>query len=372
MTIFHLPDLGEGLTEAEIVTWHVAKGDHVTTDQPLLSVETEKAVVEIPSPHSGRIKILMVEAGDVINVGAPLVEFYDGKPADTGTVVGEIEAQTKKGFPQPDLSAIAVQTTEKKSTVKAAPAVRAYAQKMGVELTTITPTGHAGEITREDVEEARKSVERWVGAEKLRSIRRIMARNMAIAQAEVARATVMDDADIDAWKEDANIMTRLIRAIVYACKREPSLNAWYDHRRGERLLHKSVNLGIAVDTVEGLFVPLLKQAEQKSAVEVKEQLERLKSGIDQRTLAPDELRGHTISLSNFGSIRGRYGELMIVPPQVAIIGAGRVAPRVIPLNDTVTIHNLLPLSLAFDHRAVTGAEAARFLEALILDLQKPN
>ena len=192
--IFTLPDLGEGLQEAEIVAWHVAEGDHVVADQPLVSVETEKAVVEIPSPRAGRIARLMGAVGDIVKTGAPLVAFAEGPAADTGAVVGELPGAEARREP-----------AEKKTAgarVKAAPAVRALARRLGVDLAAVVPSGPQGRVTRADVERAAGAAaaeEAGAPEEPLRGPRRAMARNMARARAEVAHATLTDEADIEAW-----------------------------------------------------------------------------------------------------------------------------------------------------------------------------
>src|SRR5213592_4586061 len=233
MRQFILPDLGEGLEEAEIVTWHVNEGDRVVVDQPLVSVETDKAVVEVPSPQSGRIARLFGGKGDLVKVGAPLVEFAEGAQEDTGTVVGELGREEK--------AAPAAETVIEPAparTLQVLPAVRALARKLDVDLNLVQASGPGGTITRADVERAAKSMAEAGPAEPLRGMRRAMAQRMAAAHAEVVAATVTDDADIGGWRygEDASI--RLIRAIAAACKAEPALNAWYG--AGARRMFKRI------------------------------------------------------------------------------------------------------------------------------------
>jgi len=372
MKIFALPDLGEGLQDAELVAWHVAAGDHVVADQPLASVETEKAVVEIPSPRSGHIARLCAEPGDRVKVGAPLVEFEDAAHADEGAVVGELpEPQS----PEPAKDAGAAPRGP--SPIKAAPAVRALAKRLGVDLQRVAPTGADGSISTADVEAASRTAADQVPApqaagERLTATRRAMAGNMARAHAEVVPATVCDDADVDAWPADADVLLRLIRAIVAGVAAEPALNAWYDGRTETLQRRPDVDLGIAVETEAGLIVPVLRGANRLTAGALVAESARLKDGARNRTLPPSELRGPSITLSNFGMIGGRYAQLVVVPPQVAILGAGRLARRVVAGAQGPIVRRTLPLSLTFDHRAVTGAEAARFLGGVIADLQRPD
>jgi 2-oxoisovalerate dehydrogenase E2 component (dihydrolipoyl transacylase) len=360
MSVFVLPDLGEGLQEAELVEWHVAAGDHVVADQPLVSVETEKAVVEVPSPQSGRVARLCVAPGERVKVGAALVEFAEGEHADTGTVVGELAPAA----PQP-----AAAPTPAGSAVRAAPAVRALAQRLGVELAVVTATGPGGAVTSADVERAARALTEAGPAEALAGVRRAMAANMARSHAEVVPATVSDEADIEAWAAGTDTTIRLVRAIAAGCRAAPALNAWYDGRSQERRLLPQIDLGLAVDTEDGLFVPVLRNVAGRGAADLRHGIERMKADVRARKVPVAELRGQTFTLSNFGMFAGRFAALVIVPPQVAILGAGRIGRRPVVMSDgAIAAHRILPLSLTFDHRAVTGGEAARFLAAAIADL----
>jgi pyruvate dehydrogenase E2 component (dihydrolipoamide acetyltransferase) len=365
MRQFLLPDLGEGLEEAEIVSWHVTEGDHVVADQPLVSVETDKAVVEVPSPHSGRIARLFGAKGDLVKVGAPLVEFAEGPEADTGTVVGELRQEEPE---RPTRGAPAGAGGPK--PIQVLPAVRALARKLEVDLNVVHPTGPDGTITRADVERAAKSLTEAGPAEPLRGMRRAMAQRMAAAHAEVVPANVTEEADIGDWRPGEDATIRLVRGIAAACKAEPSLNAWYNAAAGERRLVKRVDIGIAVDTEGGLIVPVLRNVGDRDAHDLRAGLNRMRADAAARSIPPEELRGATITLSNFGMIGGRFANLVVVPPQVAIIGAGRIAQRVMVHEGQPAVRAVLPLSLTFDHRVVNGGEAARFLVALKLDLER--
>ncbi len=365
MSTFHLPDLGEGLQEAEIVAWHVAAGDHVVADQPLVSIETEKAVVEVPSPQSGRIARLCAETGARVKVGAALVEFAEGPHADTGTVVGELA-------PSAPPSPAAAPPAPPAAGVRAAPAVRALAGRLGVDLGAVTPTGPGGTVLSADVERAARARTGAGPAEMLRGVRRSMAQNMARSHAEIVPASVHDEADIEAWPTGSDVTIRLIRAIREAARAEPALNAWYDGEKMERRRLERIDLGLAVDTEDGLFVPVLHNVGTRDAADLRAGIERMKADLKARRVPVAELRGATITLSNFGMFAGRYAELVIVPPQVAILGAGRIARRPVVAEGRIVAHRLLPLSLTFDHRAVTGGEAARFLKAAIADLERAD
>ncbi len=484
---FHLPDLGEGLPDATIVEWFVKVGDSIQLDEPLISMETAKAVVEVPSPCSGRVLKLAGGEGDIVATGSVLAEFeidasapqraeaqdtghhhgapaaakaatevaadptpaaspesVEPKSADAGTVVGAMQVSDQVRTEQ----AVSV------GGVKAMPAVRALARKLGVDLSRVAPSGAGGIVTLADVKQAaasgnagllpspvgrgvggegqtlpqlpsrpsppappRPSLERgrsepsepmarelgsspqWErGAERtavsasgkplatrppgasptlgqpepLRGVRRNMARVMAQAQAEVVLTTIVDDADLHAWAGKQDITARLVRAIVAACRDVPELNAWLDGDKLTRTLHAQVDLGIAVDTPEGLFVPALRNADMLDPRGIRQGIERLRAQVADRSIASSELTGYTISLSNFGMFAGRYATPVVVPPCVAIVGAGRLSNDVVAVIGGIEVHRRLPISLSFDHRAVTGGEAARFLRAMLDDLALSN
>ena len=363
MTAFILPDLGEGLREAEVVAWHVAAGDHVVVDQPLLSVETEKAVVEIPSPRSGHVARLLAHAGERVPVGAPLLEFEEGPHAETGTVVGELAQSTAAAPAGPAISSASPRA-------RATPAVRARAHALGVDLAKVQPSGPEGTATLADVENAAAVPGARQGA--LRGARRAMAANMVRAGREVVAATVQDVADIERWftgRED--ITLRLIRAVIAGCTAEPALNASFEAETLSVRSNASIDLGLAIDSPDGLFVPVLRDVARSAPEDWRRQIDAAKRGVEERSLTPAELRDPTITLSNFGTIGGQHAALVIMPPQVAILGVGRARDQAVRADQGIAMHPLLPLSLTFDHRAVTGGEAARFLRAVIVDLEKP-
>lgn len=367
MKIFKLPVLGEGLQEAEIVKWHVAVGDEVQADQPMVSVETAKALVDIPAPYSGRIVKLYGAPGEIAHIGAPLVGFEgEGGGPDAGTVVGKVEVGQKVVSSEPAAAVPAA------GGIKATPAVRALARKLNVDLAMVTPTGADGLTTAHDVQRAAKVLAETGPIELLRGVRRVMAQNMELANAEVASATIMDDADIESWQAGTSVMLRLIRALVAGCRAEPALNAWYDSEKIGRWVLKKIDIGIAVDTPDGLLVPVLRNVESRSEEDLSRGLERLVADARARKVPPEELRGNTITLSNYGTIAGRYASPVVLPPTVAILGAGKIGKQVVVVDDQPAVRRMLPLSLTFDHRVVTGGEAGRFLNAVIADLQSPE
>ncbi|QIL21570.1 dihydrolipoamide acetyltransferase family protein [Thermomonas sp. HDW16] len=436
---FLLPDLGEGLPDATIVEWYVKEGDVIRLDDNLVSMETAKAVVDVPSPVSGKVLKLAGAAGDIIVTGTMLAEFEvdaslpqraegqdtghhhgptheESKPAaapaakadgDAGTVVGAMQVG----------DAVVTQAAVAVGGVKAMPAVRAMARKLGVDIARVAPSGADGTVSMDDVKRAAADGSAKPGAapartgaqvaaasvaapapasrstlsqsgkpmrtqppgvaatgqpEQLKGVRRNMARVMADAHAQVVPTTLVDDADLHAWSGRQDITARLVRAIVVACKTVPALNAWFDGANLTRTLHPHVDIGIAVDTDDGLFVPALRNADMLDAGGVRAAIKRLRAQVEDRSIPSGELSGYTISLSNFGMFAGRYATPVVVPPCVAIVGAGKLSHDVVAVMGGIEVHRRMPISLTFDHRACTGGEAARFLAALLDDLAQPS
>ncbi|GAB2555558.1 dihydrolipoamide acetyltransferase family protein [Rhodanobacter koreensis] len=451
---FYLPDLGEGLPDATVVEWHVKVGDNIKLDAPLCSMETAKAVVDVPSPYTGKVTKLHGAPGDIIETGAALAEFEPdpnakqraeaestghhhgpkksvGSPAADAShkVVasddgGEIESNDKKADREDEGTVVGamvsgshvhVEQAASIGGVKAVPAVRALAKKLKVDLARVRPSGADGVVTMKDVKDAAANGSAALGAvpasagrhlapelpqpepartttslagkpvrtappsvqasgqpEQLKGVRRNMARVMADAHAQVVPTTLVDDADLHAWIGKQDITARLIRAIVFACKTVPALNAWFDGKNLTRTLHPHVDIGIAVDTDDGLFVPALRNADMLDGAGVRGAIKRLRTQVEDRSIPASELSGYTISLSNFGMFAGRYATPVVVPPTVAIVGAGKLSHDVVAVIGGIEVHRRMPLSLTFDHRAATGGEAARFLKAMLDDLALPN
>jgi pyruvate dehydrogenase E2 component (dihydrolipoamide acetyltransferase) len=473
---FLLPDLGEGLPDATIVEWYVKEGDVIKLDENLVSMETAKAVVDVPSPVSGKVLKLAGGPGDIVVTGTMLAEFeidpslpqraegqdtghHHGAAADHGVgsqdpapddrVVASDEggAIPAKGAPAPkghadgaaaakrdDAGTVvgAMQSSDAVRSeaavavggVKAMPAVRATARKLGVDIARVRASGPDGTVTMADVKQAAADGSAKAGGaphaaaapapmragpmatapapaaaaaqrstlsqagkpmrtqppgvaatgqpEQLKGVRRNMARVMADAHAQVVPTTLVDDADLHAWLGKQDITARLIRSIVAACKAVPALNAWFDGQSLSRTMHPHVDIGIAVDTDDGLFVPALRNADMLDPQGVRAGIQRLRTQVESRTIPASELAGYTISLSNFGMFAGRYATPVVVPPCVAIVGAGKLSHDVVAVMGGIEVHRRMPISLTFDHRAATGGEAARFLKALLDDLALPQ
>jgi pyruvate dehydrogenase E2 component (dihydrolipoamide acetyltransferase) len=358
MSIFTLPDLGEGLQNAEIVNWLVAVGDTVALDQPIVALETAKAIVEVPSPFKGKIKQLHGRPGEVINIGAVLVEFELSEPSsndvrDTGTVAGTV-AVGNTVVDEPVVMRQATTQGQVKAPIKTTPAVRALAQRLNIDLSTVTPSGPGGSITAQDIETA-----------PLRGMRRTMAQSLAAAHAQVVPVTLSEDAILSPTRDYRDITVDIILSLIKACATEPALNAWYNSEAGTRQLFTEVNLGIAMDSSDGLRVPVIKKAETLSATQIRAELDRYKTAVADKTIKPAEMQGASFVLSNFGKFTGRYANPLVVPPTVAILGCGQWRKMPVVKEDKIVVGTVLPLSLTVDHRVITGGEAARFLKCLI-------
>ena len=388
MSTFNLPDLGEGLAEAEILEWHVKVGDHVRVDQPMLSVETAKAVVEVPAPYSGVVTALRFAPGDIVPTGSPLIDF------DSGTVVGSMPATSEEELVEK--ATVGAARGAGNIQGRAVPAARALAKHLKVDIAGVLGSGRTGLITLDDVlaaanigpssnggtasnggaapASAREAgdIPPDASVEPLRGVRRAMAHSMSLSRDQVAGSTVCDDADIHHWTQRGDYMLRLLRAVVFACRAEPALNAWYDPSSQSRTLLRHIDLAIAVDTAAGLTIPVLRGIENKSMDELRAAILAQKEAARERRTRAEDLRDFTLMLSNFGTLAGRYGIPLVVPPAVAILGAGKVREDAVAVSGQVQAHRRMPLSLSFDHRCITGGEACRFLAAVIADLDKPN
>lgn len=365
MNIFNLPDLGEGLPDAEIHEWFVKVGDTVKLDQPLVSMETAKAVVDVPCPQDGVITKLFGQPGDVLKTGSPLVSFEAlVTKIDKGTVVGNLEESHEISE---DNFTIGTNSTNRP---KATPQIRILAKKLGVELATLKGSGEHGVITRSDIEKAAQLKNALPeGFESLKGVRRAMLTSMVQSHNEVVPVSIFDDVNINNWSPNEDITVRLIQALTQACKKEPALNAWFNTEHSARKCFNAMHLGLAMDTSDGLFVPVIENAQDKSATELRQIINDFKQTVQTREISADKLKGATITLSNFGKFAGLFASPIIVPPMVAILAVGRLHKKPIIKGGELVEHNHLPLSLSFDHRAVTGGEATRFLGAIIESLE---
>lgn len=410
---FKFPDVGEGITEGEIVKWLVSEGDFVKEDQPLIEVETDKAVVSLPSPYTGKVLELQGKPGEIIQVGSVLVSIEaDDKPAgktadssasqpkeptqnvskdrkDAGSVVGNL-GEAEEDFRLPSSR----RDPAKKGEIRAIPSVRARAKELGVDLTEVRGTGAGGRITREDVEQMAPRVASHAApdqAEKVeripfRGVRRSAAKRVAESSQKVAAVTFIDDADItflervrqnkkNVAEEKGFKLTYLpfiIKAVVSGLKRYPYLNATLDEEKEEILLKKFYNIGIAVDTPEGLMVFNVKKADEKSILDLAQEIYLLTEKAFARTIDLADLKGGTFTLTNYGVIGGIYGTPIINYPEVGILGLGKIEDKAVVRSGEIVIRKILPLSLTFDHRVIYGAEAARFMNTVIEHLEDPD
>ncbi len=408
---FKLPDVGEGLTEGELLAWLVQEGDLVKEGQPLARIETDKAVVDIPAPREGLVLQLKFAPGDIIKVGEvfvilgePGAESVPAPQVGVG-VVGVLEEAPPEPAPAPARQVLAT------------PVVRKLAKDLGVDLTSVAGSGPAGRILEEDVRQAAAQITAaapsvgeaaapttaatpkpaarkvkkydfygYIEHVPFRGLRRTMARNVSRSHQSAVTVTATDEADITelmALKEKIKalpqaqgvhltILPFLIRAAVAALQKHPYLNAVLDEEAEEIILKKYYNIGIATDTPEGLMVPVIKNAGDKSILELAQEIQALAAKARDRSIDLADLQGGSFTITNYGAIRGIFGTPIMNYPEVAILGIGRsqALPRV--HDGQMVSRQILPLSLSFDHRVVDGGQAARFLQEFIGYVEEPG
>ena len=377
---FVLPDLGEGITEGEIRRWLVKEGDAVNEHQAILEVETDKAVVEVPSPKKGYVQKIRKLEGEIAKVGDILLTIAENLE-DT-----KEKKEEKKSFG-------VVGSLPEAEDILATPAVRNLAKRLGVNLEKIKGTGLMGRIKEEDVVKASGgakditkdqygSVERVL----IKGLRRSIAKNLLASMRTAAFVTGMDDADVSSlWrlreKEKKAALSKgirltflpfLIKAVQHALKEHPMLNASVDEAGEEIIVKKYYNIGVAVDTTEGLMVPVVKDVDKKTILELAKELQELSEKAKERKIKLDELKGSTFTISNFGSFGGTYATPIINYPDVAILGTGKISDRPWVKDGQIVIRKIISLSLTFDHRVIDGAEAAQFLNKIIGYLEDPD
>ncbi|HEX9123675.1 MAG TPA: dihydrolipoamide acetyltransferase family protein [Actinomycetota bacterium] len=355
--VFALPDLGEGLEEAEIGAWLVREGEEVTLNQPLVEIETAKATVEIPSPFAGRVARLHAEARATVRVGEPLVSFEvaDDPAGDPMASAGAGGA----GVP-----------------ALATPAVRKLAKDLGVELSSVTGTGPRGRITREDVEEAASGT-RAVSAGRddfevvpISAVRRAIAENLTRVVREVPHVTTfrtLDCSAVEAFRLEIDVspLPVVIRALAEVCREHTFLNASFVEVDGEIHLHRRCHVGVATDTDRGLLVPVVRDAGSRTIGEVAEEIRRLATAARDGVIRPDEMAGGTITVTNTGSYGSESGTPIITPGQGAILALGAIRPRALVVDGRVEARPACTLSLTFDHRLLDGATAGRAFGDLV-------
>ena len=393
MPDFLLPDLGEGLTEAEIDRWLVKEGDTVAEDDPLVELITDKATAEIPSPFAGTVVRIHHSEGEVVPVGSVLVTIGDAAdraPAPGGSPAPGSTPPSGRGQPP-----VALQAEDPSSpapsgngaTVKAMPPVRKLARDLGVDITAVTGSGPDGRIVREDVESAASGtaqapssppqrVEIPAGGRRvpLRGVRRVIAERMGAAHSIVPPVTHVEECDVtelEATRQLANerapeepkltFLPFIVKAVVTALKDYPALNASLDEEAQEIVFHDHYDVGIAVDTPAGLTVPVVRDADKKRLRQIAADITRLSSDARNGTLKAEDLRGGTFTVSS----PGRFGGLMATPivfhPQAGILGVHRAIERPVVRDGQIVVRTIMNLSITFDHRILDGMTAAKFV-----------
>lgn len=408
---FKFPDIGEGLTEGEIVRWLVKEGDEIKEGQPLVEVETDKALAEIPSPRTGVILKLLAKEKEIVKVGQVIVIFGEKgeslaapppKPKSVG-VVGELEEAPAEA-PAAPIRPEPVRPALVSPHAMAAPAVRALAKELGVDIDKVKGTGPQGRVLEKDVRQAAEAKEKpveelkkpakvrkydlygYVDRIPLRGVRRSIAKAMVKSKYTAPHVTTMDEADVtELWKIrekekkvaeqkgiKLTILPFIIKAVIAGLVEHPYLNATLDDENEEIILKKYYNIGMATDTPEGLMVPVVKNAKDKSILQLAEELTQLAEKARNRTIDLADLKGGTFTITNYGALGGIYGTPIINHPEVAILGTGKIRDMAVVRDGKTEIRKILFLALSFDHRVVDGAEAARFLNTVIARLEDPD
>jgi pyruvate/2-oxoglutarate dehydrogenase complex dihydrolipoamide acyltransferase (E2) component len=379
------------MAEAEIVRWEVAIGDRVARDQVVVVVQTDKAEVELPAPDGGTVTALGGDVGDVLPVGAVLLELDgDGGAVAPAPAATDEPASLDAGLRPPTPPVDAGGRRDARGRARAAPPVRKLAKDLGIDLEQVEGSGPGGRVTADDVRTAAAPGGTGSAADAgerrapLRGIPRAMARNMAEAWRAVPHISLFDECDarpaLDALRRvreqvghDAITLTAFfVRACVLALAERPILNASLDEVAEEIVYHDAVHVGVAVDSDAGLVVPVVHDAQSLTLVELGAEIVRVTDAARAGGLSPGTLRGATFSVTNFGTEGGRFATPIVRPPQVAILGTGAVRARPIVDGDAVVAAPTLPLSLSADHRVVDGHDATAFLEDVAARLLQPS
>jgi pyruvate dehydrogenase E2 component (dihydrolipoamide acetyltransferase) len=403
--VFNFPDVGEGIHEGRVVEWLVSEGDQVTEDQPLLKVETDKAVVELPSPYSGTVLKLHAENDAAIMVGDALVTIGEaGEAIESGPAEGS-SSEVAERAPEP---MPASRPSSPVGRPLATPKTRMLARKLGVDLIAVEGSGPGGRITDEDVQRASRepdgglarrspqavpagsSREPVEGGEiervPMTHLRKVIANAMSRSKREAAHVTHVDEADVTdllahyrrakpTIEEQSGVRFTLlpffIKALVATLREHPIFNAAVDDERAEILLKKFYNIGIAVDTPEGLIVPVVRNADRKDMVELAAEVADKADRARKRELNLDELKGGTCTLTNIGPLGGVFATPIINQPELAIVGLHAIKERPEVVSGEIAIRSMMYLSVSFDHRYIDGAQAARFMSDMVRLVSDP-
>ena len=357
---FKLPDLGEGLTEGEIARWLVEEGQEIAEDAPLVEIATDKTTVEIPSPAGGKVSRILVPEGEVVPVGTVLVVI-----GGDGAAPEPKDEEQPRAEPAPQQQAARL-AGEK---VRATPLVRKVAQELGVDLATVTGTGPQGRITEDDVRGAASGGEPATPTEgehvQLRGVRRQMFEHLTRAHHEIPAVTWVEECDFS--DADLKLLVPLVlQAVTESLREFPELNARVED--GELVLLDRYDLGIAVQTEQGLVVPVVHGADRLSLDELDAEVRRLAEGANAGTLKPEDLRGGTFTITSAGKAAGLFVTPLINHPEVAILGIHRIEERAVVRDGEVVVRRMGNVSVTFDHRVIDGKRAAEFGLAVIARL----
>ena len=420
--IFNFPDIGEGLDEGTILEWYVKKGQAVKVGDAIVKMETDKVVADIPSPREGTIVALYGKQGETINVGNPLAEIeiegVHGKDAqelvteelnkteaveeEGAGVVGTLEIAGNNAFmPASDEGMTETDKSQVTGSTKkalATPVARAIAKDLGVDINQVTGTGPGGRVMKEDIKKFKsqeayatpkqkeKSTENdLVEIEKMSQIRKTIAKNMIQSKHNAAHMTVFDDVEVSELirlrnkfkqkyaDEDLklNYLPFVLKATALALKNHKSLNSEMDMENGNMIYKNYYNIGIAVDTDDGLLVPVIKNVDKKSIKELAKEIAAISQKARDRKIGLEDMKDGTFTITSFGSIGGKYAVPIINYPQAGILGIGRIYDAPVVKNAEVKVGNNLPLSLSVDHRIVDGGDVTRFLNDIMLYLGEP-
>jgi pyruvate/2-oxoglutarate dehydrogenase complex dihydrolipoamide acyltransferase (E2) component len=353
---FKLPDLGEGLTEGEIARWLVSEGQEIAEDDPLVEIQTDKTTVEIPSPAAGVVSRILAQEGDVVPVGTVIVVIGEGGPSANRESRPDAEPRARRA-PGPSDT-----VSQGSSSIRATPLVRRVARELGVDLAGVSPSGPGGRVTEDDVRTAAGGASDTVSLgsqarrEPLRGVRRLIAEHMTKAQA-IPAVTWVEECDFGRVPLERLVPT-VLAATAAALKEYPELNARLD---GDAIVYlERYDLGIAIDTDQGLVVPVVRDCDTRTLDELDDEVRRLADGARAGTLKPEELRGSTFSVTSAGKFAGVVVTPLINHPEVAILGVHRIADRPVVRDGEVVVRPIGNVSVTFDHRVLDGRRAAEF------------
>lgn len=396
---FRLPDVGEGVAEAEVIRWLVSEGEQISADQPVVEVQTDKAMVELPSPVSGRVAEIRWREGEVVPVGEVLLVVDTGEKQ--GKVVDPAVDQTEETEKRVPVS----KKKGKRRRVPAAPSTRRLARELGIDINEVEGTGPQGRVTDEDVirftqrrenketkleetaervairevtEDAVRDIPIWVGEEileePLSKTRRVIAERLTYSATKKPHVTHFDELNVDglvAWREQRkkagqsfSYLSFLLKAIAVTLTHYPTFNAHFDEEKQVLRRYSSISMGVATDTPRGLLVPVISHVEQKSIAELSREIAELKEATLQGTIAPAKLRGSTFTVSNAGSLGGQWATPIINPPEVGILAIHPIERKPVVQGEQIVLGWRMNVSLSFDHRILDGADAIRFTEKL--------